>query len=214
MQVLLCAATPFEIEPTVQWIKNNHLSIDVLITGVGLTAATYQIAKKLLTQKPGFVLQAGVAGSLDRTMALGETVVVKSEFIGDLGVMEPNNFQDLFHLGLTHPGLPPYVGGRLLNPGLEKLSFLTYEKVNAVSVNEITTAEQRIAYYRQSGAQVESLEGAALHYTALMEDIPFLQMRSISNYVGERDKTKWILKEAIARLNKELIGVLDKLCSI
>jgi futalosine hydrolase len=35
------------------------------------------------------------------------------------------------------------------------------------------------------------MEGAALHYTCLMEKIPFMQLRSISNYIAERDKSKW-----------------------
>ena len=49
------------------------------------------------------------------------------------------------------------------------------------------------------------MEGAALHYVCLMEKIPFLQIRSISNYVGERNKRNWNMKEAIANLNKKLI---------
>ena len=64
----------------------------------------------------------------------------------------------------------------------------------------------RIAYYKnQLNASVESMEGAALHYVALQEKIPFLQMRSLSNFVGERDKTKWVMDVAIANLNIELI---------
>ena len=43
---------------------------------------------------------------------------------------------------------------------------------------------------------IESMEGAALHYVCLMEKIPFLQIRSISNYIGERDKKKWNMKDA------------------
>ncbi len=48
------------------------------------------------------------------------------------------------------------------------------------------------------------MEGAALHYVCLQEQIPFVQIRSVSNYVGERDKTKWKMKEAIENLNTEL----------
>jgi futalosine hydrolase len=55
------------------------------------------------------------------------------------------------------------------------------------------------------------MEGAALHYVALCEKIPFLQLRAVSNYVGERDKNKWALREAIANLNMELQRILIKL---
>ena len=54
------------------------------------------------------------------------------------------------------------------------------------------------------GADIESMEGAAFHYVCLQEKIKFLQLRSISNIAGERDKTKWTMKEAIVNLNIEL----------
>lgn len=54
------------------------------------------------------------------------------------------------------------------------------------------------------------MEGAALHYVCLIEKIPFMQIRSLSNFVGERDKSKWRMKEAITNLNKELETLLTK----
>ncbi|ULT38317.1 hypothetical protein KRR40_24600 [Niabella defluvii] len=54
------------------------------------------------------------------------------------------------------------------------------------------------------------MEGAALHYVALMEKIPFLQIRGISNYVGERDKRKWNFKDAIDNLNNELVRIVEQ----
>ena len=66
-------------------------------------------------------------------------------------------------------------------------------------------------HYRNLGAEIESMEWAALHYVGLMEKIPFLQIRSLSNFAGERDKGKWKIKEAIASLNLELENILLKL---
>jgi futalosine hydrolase len=56
------------------------------------------------------------------------------------------------------------------------------------------------------------MEGAAFHYVCLLEKIPFLQLRSISNLIGERDKTKWKMEKAIQNLNENLISLLNKLC--
>jgi futalosine hydrolase len=55
------------------------------------------------------------------------------------------------------------------------------------------------------------MEGAALHYVCLMEEIPFLQIRSVSNLLGDRDKKGWKLKEAIEELNESLIALIQKL---
>jgi futalosine hydrolase len=44
-----------------------------------------------------------------------------------------------------------------------------------------------------------------------MEKIPFLQIRSVSNYIGQRNKNKWNSKDAITNLNQEIINLTGKL---
>ena len=55
------------------------------------------------------------------------------------------------------------------------------------------------------------MEGGALHYVCLQEKTAFLQLRSVSNAVGERDKTKWDIKAAVNNLNSTLISLLNRL---
>ena len=84
--------------------------------------------------------------------------------------------------------------------------------VDSITVNEISTNKDRISYYKNGlGATTETMEGAALHYVALQEGIPFLQLRSFSNYVGEREKGKWQLNEAIGNVNTVLQELILKL---
>jgi futalosine hydrolase len=212
MEVLLCAATRFEIEPTIQYLASENITnIDILITGVGLLSATYQITKAVSRKRPQLILQAGIAGTFDSNLQLGSVVLVESETIGDLGVMEQGMFRSVFDMKLVQENDTPWSHGSLLNAS-EILNQSKLQKVRSVSINEITTLPSRIEHYKSSlGATVESMEGAALHYVGLMENIPFLQMRSLSNFVGERDKSKWHIKEAIENLNKELIQIISKL---
>jgi futalosine hydrolase len=105
----------------------------------------------------------------------------------------------------------PWQQGRLKNTNAF-LASSGLPEVDGVTVNQISTAEDTITYYRDElNVQVESMEGAALHYVALQEKIPFLQIRSLSNFIGERDKAKWQMKEAIISLNRELQQILSKL---
>jgi futalosine hydrolase len=212
MEVLLCAATRFEIEPTIQYLASEKITnIDILITGVGLLSATYQITKAVSRKRPQLILQAGIAGTFDSNLQLGSVVLVESETIGDLGVMEQGMFRSVFDMKLVQENDTPWSHGSLLNAS-EILNQSKLQKVRSVSINEITTLPSRIEHYKSSlGATVESMEGAALHYVGLMENIPFLQVRSLSNFVGERDKSKWHIKEAIENLNKELIQIISKL---
>ncbi len=79
----------------------------------------------------------------------------------------------------------------------------------AITVNKITDdAGQVNELFDKFNPGIESMEGAALHYVCLLQKVGFLQLRSISNMVGERDKSKWAMKEAITNLNVELKSLL------
>jgi futalosine hydrolase len=214
MDILLISATATEIQPFFEYYRTTKRTqnIDILITGIGLTAATYHLLKQVNLKRPGLVIQAGVAGCFDEKIPLGEVVVVKKEAIADQSVIELEKLKTLFDLELVPQDQFPFTKGWLENNNdiLEKTNL---KKVKAISVNEITTAEQRVKFYKDIFKPVvESMEGAALHYTCLMEKIPFIQLRSISNYIAERNKTKWDMKTSIINLNKELIKLIETLC--
>lgn len=211
MQILLCAATEFEIDPAIELIQNQKLkNVRVVITGVGLMTATYKITREIYTEKPNLVIQAGVAGGFNKNLQLTQVVMVKNETIGDLGVEENENFLSLFDMKLNDENTFPWTDGWLRNDS-DILHEVQLPMVKSVSINEISTNKKRIEHYKKKlAADIESMEGAALHYVCLIEKIPFMQIRSLSNFVGERDKSKWRMKEAIANLNKELETLLTK----
>ena len=211
MKILLCAATEMEIAPTIQFLASKELeSVEVVITGVGLMTSTYALLKATYMHHPDLLIQAGIAGTLNASATLAEVVVVQTETIGDLGVKESAGFQSLFDLKLLSTDLFPWKNARLKNDN-ETLNNLNLRVVVGVSVNEISTHPETVSYYQNSlGAEVETMEGAALHYVGLMEKILFLQVRSLSNFVGERDKTKWEIKKSIATLNRELQNLLNQ----
>lgn len=203
MNYLLVAATPFEIAPFVERQANSHT--DVLVAGIGMLATAYHLTKKIIEKKYDLVIQAGIAGCFDKHIALGDVAIVENEFIGDLGVKENNTYRDLFDMNLQKPDEFPFTSGSLKNEHASILQLSTLPKVVGVTVNQITTAKEIIdLYVGKYNAVVESMEGAALHYICIKEKIPFIQLRGISNYVGERDKGKWKIKEAISNLNEAL----------
>ena len=67
------------------------------------------------------------------------------------------------------------------------------------------------ADFPSASCEIESLEGAAFHFVCLHEQLPFLQLRAISNIVGERNKKNWHLKEAVHNLNNKLITLIKEL---
>ena len=212
MNCLIVAATPIEITPFLGYFKSSNIkNIDILITGIGLTATTYSLMRQLRLKKPDVVLQAGVGGCFDTSIPLGQVVVVKQEAIADQSVIELNQLKTLFDLKLVPQDQFPFKKGWLINNS-EVLKKTTLKKVKGISVNEITTSKQKVKFYIETfNPVVESMEGAALHYVCLMEKIPFIQLRAVSNYIAERNKKNWNMKESILNLNKEIIKLLNNL---
>lgn len=216
MNILIVAATAGEVNATQEYLaekmyQRKDCSVQLLTTGVGLVSTTYVLTKYFSKIKPDLVVQAGIAGSLHPFYPPGTVVVVKDEVFGDLGVEEEHSFKDLFDLDLAEDSFP-YSSKVLSNPHHRLLNKIKLKQVKGVSVNEITTRAGRTQQIIEKySAVIESMEGAAFHYVCLQEAIPFVQLRAVSNFIGERDKSKWMIKEAIDNLNKELISFIRPL---
>ncbi len=204
MQILVVSATELEIAP----FLNAQTGTDHLITGVGGQACIYRLQKHLQNMSYDLIIQAGIAGCFSDDLELGETVLVERDVFADLGVFDQGDLTSVFEMGLADKNEWPYQNGWLVNehPLLKNYHL---KKSSAVSVNSLSDDNNIAAIYQKKyKAAIESMEGAAFHYTCLQEKIPFLQLRSISNKVGERDKENWKMKEAIQHLNDELQTLL------
>ncbi len=216
MSYLVIAATVTEIAPFLDYFRKSDdpfekSIVEVLITGVGLTATTFSLTKQIHTRRPGIVIQAGIGGCFDRDVPLGSVFAIKQDTIADQSVMESGKLKTVFDLSLVSPNKHPYKNGWLINRN-NLFKELKLKKARAITINEITTGRQKIELYRQAfNPLIESMEGAALHYVCLNENIPFIQLRSVSNYIGERNKSRWKMKEAVVNLNHELIKLLNTL---
>ena len=207
MKILLVAATRLEIKPFIEEDKG----IEILVPGVGIPATVYHLTKKLLQERYDLVIQAGIAGSFSKKIKNGKVVAVEEDAFADIGAEEKKQFKTIFRMGLGNENEFPFTNGRLTNP-FEILSFLSLKKVKAITVNTITGRKKQIRSLKKIfNAEIESMEGAAFHFVCLQQNIPFLQLRSISNKAGVRDKAKWDISGAVKNLNLELIKLVDSI---
>lgn len=191
--------------------ESSRMQVSFHKSGVGILATTFSLSKLIVEVQPDLIIQIGIAGSFEKKW-LGKTVVVKDEFMGDLGVEENNQFKDLFDLKLQAANEDPFVKKRLPNDWLNKYNLLRLPEVSSVTVNEITTRQERIIQLQKKyNAQIESMEGAALHYVGMLTNTPFIQIRAISNIIGERDKEKWQMNQALTGLTTTTLQFLDRL---
>jgi futalosine hydrolase len=228
MHILLVSATFAELRPTIDWLAGSekgpadakglyspkdHWQTEHLVTGVGQLQTACGLLKKIYTHRPDFIIQAGIAGAAEEKN-IGQVFGIRSEKLADLGVAEKNGFKSVFELNLGDPGQFPFSDGLLKNPYSRLMEWSMLRFLEGITVNEISTSTGRIDFFKQNGSFfVESMEGAALHYVCLMEKIPFLQIRSVSNVLGERDKTRWKIPESLLHLNEALILLIQKLQS-
>ena len=216
MHILICAATEREILPTVEFLKKqpkgkNHL-IRIVHTGVGSVSTTYHLLKAINEKKPEYVIQAGICGTFNTNLEPGKVVLIFEEIMGDLGSEEQGKWQDVFDLKLVDAGAFPFNEKKLINPNCEDWKKYGLPLVRSLTVNEITTSQQRIHLLQEKYTPViESMEGAAMHYVCLQEKIPFMQMRAVSNFIGDRDKSNWKMENAITNLNSELTRIIQLL---
>ncbi|MFY0252347.1 futalosine hydrolase [Chitinophaga sp. 30R24] len=222
MKILVTAATTLEIQPFVQYLDQHrpafaaaNCEIDILIAGIGMMHTAFSLGRNLDTHQPDIAIQAGIGGTFRQQWELGSVVLIRQEYLGDLGAEDNDQFKDLFDIQLWQPSQYPFTGNSLVNtfsglPWLPPLQQATGVSVNLVSGSEATIRKLESKY----APDIESMEGAAFHYACLLERVPFLQLRSISNYVEIRDKSKWQIPLAVKNLNEEVINTVEKLAGL
>ena len=187
--------------------------LDTLELGVGKVAAAMTLAATFAQSKPEAVLLAGIAGAFPqahlraglRELEVGATVMVGTEVAADEGVLTPTGFVDLATLGLEVP--EPLAADPELTAKLAE--FLDCPVVPGATVSTgagIDALSQ--AHALRSGAQVESMEGAAVAAVCRRFGVPFVELRVISNKTGDRDRGAWDLEGSTAALAKALTEIV------
>jgi futalosine hydrolase len=216
MHILIVAATEGEIG----LLKENQESrarkldsksevpslksqISYLITGVGMVATAFALGTHLAANKYDLVINLGIAGSFDRSIALGEVVEIIEDTFSELGAEDDDCFLSLTTLGFGEITYKP-----------KGHPFLDIRQVRAITVNKVHGNEASIdRIIERLDPQLESMEGAAVFYACRQAGVACLQIRSVSNYVEKRNRDAWKIGLAVKNLNTFAVELLDVLRS-
>jgi futalosine hydrolase len=211
VKTLLVAATRAEIQP---FLDHSPEATDVLITGLGLVATTFELTRKLEREHYDLVVQGGVAGAISSELEVGQLVQITKEHLLDFGA-EDRDGNTLSVAEMGFPFAPPHSvdGGLAIK---QSVIELPYRKAVGGTVQRGSGSKVSIERLRRQYpfVEVETMEGAALAYVCARYEQPALQLRSISNYVTERDRDSWQLGLAITNLNEALGGLFDRLTTV
>jgi futalosine hydrolase len=193
------------------WLAQRGVA--TLELGVGKIAAVMNLTAALAERRPQLVLQFGVCGAYPaRHLRAGlaelhvlDTCVVTSEVVVDDGVQTPDGFLDLVQLGLA--GAEPLLADVGRSRAIASLLGCPLVAGATVSTGAGIEALSQ-DYAARSGAQVESMEGAAVAAVCRRFDVAHVQLRVVSNRTGDRARSGWDLDRAVARIETAVERVL------
>lgn len=228
MKILVTAAEQQEIDRALkayEFIKDKIAGdVDIVfrLTGIGAVNACYCVTREIWSArvegKPyDLVINIGIAGSYDlEEFPIASAAIISMEYFGDLGFETDKGFADLFRCGIIGKDEFPYADGALARQLLPYAkiedAIARYKSGIGVTIQCITGDTSRIEELKRLYTpHIESMEGAAVYYAALMERVPCFELRTVSNVVGERDSRKWKTKEALDTLEnccREIFEIL------
>jgi len=174
----------------------------MLACGIGPVEAAAETARMLALGRFASVINAGIAGAFRGRAKIGDAFIVREEFLAGLGLENggPLNLPEDAEL-VAEAGASQEL--------LARCEALPYRFGRGVTVGSVTTTRataDRLA--RTYGADVESMEGFAVLRAAALAGVPALEVRGISNYVGDRAHSEWDFRAGTKALQAALGDVL------
>jgi futalosine hydrolase len=161
--------------------------VEIVAVGVGPVEAALGTARALAHRSYRAVINAGIAGGFRDRCAVGDVVVVTREEYVELGLEDGSAFSlpdgaALERVVEADSGLiAPFVGG--IAP------VILGRGVTSATVTS-THARARLLALRYR-ADVESMEGFAVLRAAREAGVPAIEIRGVSNLVGDRASNEW-----------------------
>ena len=183
-------------------------------TGIGSVNAAHALTCQLEEQLPDLVIQFGIGGAYVPTgLSIQSVVLATEEIYGDVGVITPEGWKPADEIGipLVHDD-PPYfnrfpLDSRLVSTAAEICGarcgpFVTVSQCSGVqAVGD--------ALHARFNALCESMEGAAAAHICTLYNVPFIEVRGISNLVEDRDPTRWDIPGAADAAQSALIKIIS-----
>ncbi len=188
---------------------------DVLLlnSGLGKVNAAHSATCLIENYPVKGVINIGVGGAYPGSgLKIGDVAIASKEIYGDEGVITSKGWDSLKKIGipLVLDGKKKYFNEFLLNNSLLIKSAQPVTKSGPfITVSSTTgTLKRAIELEKRFDAICENMEGAAIAQVCTIYKIPMLEIRGISNKVGERDKRKWDLGLASENCQKLLLKLL------
>lgn len=198
--IAILTATELEQKPLRASLGDDYAGCRLAwhIGGIGAGATAAATLKIIRDQRPDQIVQAGIAGALPRKhLNACDTVLVGSDYQADLGAWRPET-------GCFEPFGTLPEAAVIGCPYAETLR----DRFRIIAARSANSACSPLPL--RGLEALESMEGAAFFGVCHTEGIPFLQLRSVSNHVGD-PRDRWRIPEALDALTAGMERLLQNL---
>ena len=209
----------------IRWGICAHREILVAFSGLGKVNAAAAAAAILSGYSVSRLWMWGTAGAYDQAgVEISDLALASEEILGDEGVATISSWQPLDVIGIPLIDSPakPFFNrmevdplelkrGRQLLGEWERMPAATRTHVGpfvTVSAVSGSPARARLLCSRYR-ALCENMEGAAVAQVCLRYQVPFLEIRGLSNRAGDRKKRRWQLGKALNNCQLALLYLLE-----
>lgn len=189
----------------------KQINVDVLVGGVGPIVSAIHTSVALERKTYDWIINMGIGGGFRNRASIGSLVVASDMIAVDFGVETPTGFSFADEVGLgycrivSEEKLRASVLQAFDSAGLKTATGPILTVLTCTGTEATAKELQR----RVPQAAAEAMEGFGVAAAGLTKKIPVLEVRAISNVVGQRDKTKWRIDEALESLTKASKAIME-----
>jgi futalosine hydrolase len=183
----------------------NGVKVLIFHLGVGKTNAAHGTTLLLEKFYPRLMLLIGCCGAYRGSgLQPGDVAIANKEIFGEEGVITQQGWRSthFLNLPLLRKGDRAYYNSFEMDQAVLNKAHGILQKFNPkigpfITISEVSGTQQKAEEMEQRFHGIcENMEGAAVAQLCTLYDVPFLEVRGISNLVKERNRDEWDLSAA------------------
>ncbi len=202
-KILIMTSVEAEQNAIREGLGLNNERFTLALAGVGPMSAAANTATMLANSDFSLVINMGIAGGFPESASIGDVVIALKMVAADLGAESENGFKPIEELGFgksVYTVTPDLVDK--VNAAIQIDSLISVHTKTILTLSTVTGTTKSLEELQQRfpEAGAEAMEGFGVATAAELKGVPCMEIRSISNLIGPRDREAWRIKDALESL--------------